>query len=181
MTNPSPLPAISRNLDMAMAMLPIKLDSIKARALVMKIVLQESLGIYRDQLERDGRNTVLGPALGLAQFERGGACTSLLNHAATRPLILSLLKAFDIRPTADAFWRALPANDVLALAAARVNLYWLPQALPAIDNANEGFEQYLAAWRPGAWSRGTPEKRQQLRHKWNGYHAQVNEFLRNDD
>jgi hypothetical protein len=38
-------------------------------------------------------------------------------------------------------------NDIVAASAARLLLYTLPQALPV--NAAEGWDQYIAAWRPG--------------------------------
>lgn len=166
-------------LDEGLSLLPAKFDSIKARALILKIVLQESLGIHRDQLERNGKNTVLGPALGLGQFERGGACTALLRHPVTKPHILSVLKRLGVEATPDAFWRALKVDDVLAMAACRINLMWLPQALPEIDDAHESHRQYVQAWQPGAWTRGDAEQRQELEKKWEKIHHEVNNYFRN--
>ena len=164
-----------------LALLPQRFDSIRARALILKIVLQESMGIYRDQLERDGRNTVLGPALGLGQFERGGACTSLLKHPVTKPYTHHVLKHFDIPITPDAFWRALKVNDTLAMAACRINLMWLPQALPDIDDEHESHEQYVQAWQPGAWTRGSKYMKDELLERWHRIHMEVNNYLRTGD
>lgn len=179
MSNAKLLRSLHRGpLEEGMALLPAKFDSLKARALILKIVMQESMGIYRDQLERNGKNTVLGPALGLGQFERGGACTSLLRHPVTKEHIRNVLRYFGIPATPDAFWRALATNDVLAMAACRINLLWLPQALPAIDDAEEGHKQYIQAWQPGAWTRGDNAQREELTAKWLRIHNEVNHYLR---
>lgn len=168
-------------LDEGLALFPQRFDSIKARALILKIVLQESMGIYRDQLERGGVQTVLGPALGLGQFERGGACTSLLNHGLTKPYALHLLKFFGIEPTPDALWRALKTNDTLAMAMCRLNLLWLPAALPAIDDEHESHRQYVQAWQPGAWTRGSVHMKEELLERWGCIHNEVNSYLRTGD
>jgi len=159
-------------------LLPAKLDSIMARSLILKIVMQESGGIHRDQLERNGKNTVLGPALGLGQFERGGACTGLLRHPATKALTEHVLDHYGIEATPDAFWRALANNDGLAMAACRLNLLWLPAKLPLVDNLEEGHRQYLEAWRPGAWDRGSAEQRLSLVRHWRRIHDEVNSYFR---
>lgn len=182
MSNKNLLNQLNRGpLDEGLSLLPAKFDSIKARALILKIVMQESLGIYRDQLERDGRNTVLGPALGLGQFERGGACTALLRHPVTKPHLLSVLKRLGVPATPDAFWRALKYDDVLAMAACRINLMWLPQALPDIDDADEAHHQYIQAWQPGAWTRGSAAMREELLERWQKIHLEVNNYFRNLD
>lgn len=164
-----------------LALLPARYDSIKARALILKIVLMESMGIYRDQLEANGKNTVLGPALGLGQFERGGACTSLLRHPVTRDHTRRVLDYYSVPNTPDAFWRALKTNDALAMAACRINLMWLPQALPALDDAHEAHTQYVQAWQPGAWSRGDAAKRADLLARWQRIHETVNNYFRTED
>lgn len=158
-------------------LLPARLDTVAARALILKIVLKESNGVYRDQLEANGKNTVIGPALGLAQFERGGACTALLKHPLTKADTLRVLAHYGVTATPDAFWRALAVNDGLAMAAARINLVWLPEALPAITDAAESHRQYVKAWRPGAWDRGSTADRQKLLERWQAIHTRVNEYL----
>ena len=164
-------------LTQGLALLPDKFDSIKARALILKIVLQESLGIYRDQLAKNGKNTVLGPALGLVQFERGGACTTLLRHPVTKPYIEHVLRYYGVPATPDAFWRALKDNDSLAMAAARINLLWLPKPLPEIHDAKESHAQYLEAWRPGAWFNGSRYMRDELEERWQRIHEEVNAYF----
>ena len=44
-------------------------------------------------------------------------------------------------------WEAMQYNDVLATIAARLLVFTLPGKLPA--TADEGWAQYVAAWRPG--------------------------------
>jgi len=40
-------------------------------------------------------------------------------------------------------------------------------------SAEEGASQlYLRAWRPGAYARGTPDKRAQLRAEWEDHHRE---------
>lgn len=168
-------------LTQGLARLPARYDSLRARVLILKIVLNESKGIYRDQLEKDGTNTVLGPALGLGQFERGGACTSLLRHPVTAQLTRNILGHYGVATTPDAFWRALKVNDALAMAACRINLLWLPQALPDIDDTHEGHLQYIQAWQPGAWTRGSTQARRNLTARWNRYHDEVNRYFRGLD
>ena len=48
-----------------------------------------------------------------------------------------------------ASWQAIEHNDVLACCFARLNLWWLPGALPTRTEPLKGWNQYLKAWRPG--------------------------------
>jgi hypothetical protein len=48
-----------------------------------------------------------------------------------------------------AVWGAIEHNDLLACGFARLNLWWLPAALPTRDQVDRAWEQYLEAWRPG--------------------------------
>lgn len=154
-------------------LLPAHMNTLPARAQMLKMCLQESLGIHRDQLEKGGKNVVIGPALGLWQFERGGACTALLKHAATKGFVRHLCAHFGIEANPDAVWRALKVNDVFAAAMARINLYWLPQALPDIHDEQGGFEQYIEAWQPGAFKRDPVG----VRKKWHLNHIDVIDYL----
>ena len=154
-------------------LLPSKMDSLRARAQMLKMALQESKGIYRDQLERAGRNTRLGPALGLWQFERGGACASLLKHPSTKGFARMLCDHFNVQANADALWRALPTNDVLAAAMARLNLYWHESPLPDVHDELGSFEYYIDCWRPGAYERNPVE----VRKNWAANHATVIDYL----
>jgi hypothetical protein len=60
---------------------------------------------------------------------------------------------YNIQPTPQALWEAMRYNDVVAAAAARLLFYILPDKLPLA--AEDGWNQYLAAWRPGKPHKGT--------------------------
>jgi hypothetical protein len=49
--------------------------------------------------------------------------------------------------TPAALWEAMKTNDLLGAIAARLLLYTLPQKLPT--GSVDGWNQYVAAWRPG--------------------------------
>lgn len=126
----------------ALKLLPAKMDSPAARAMVLTICLQESRLTHRAQIG--------GPAHGYAQFELGGV-RGVLAHAASKVHIRGVLAALDYPPdSTDAeCYAAIQHNDILAAAFARLLLYTLPQALPARNNTAGGLSQYLQAWRPG--------------------------------
>lgn len=154
-------------------LLPHQMNTLRARAILLTIGLQESRLADRDQLERNGRNTVLGPALGLWQFELGGV-RGVLRHRATKPYMDQLCEHYGLHPAASVVWRALKTNDTLAAAVARLNLWWSPWALPGLEDVDGAWEYYLNCWRPGAVKRD-PEG---LRAKWGRNHAAVLEYLR---
>jgi hypothetical protein len=125
----------------ALSLLPPAMDSTAARAFVIAICLQESELKARRQLPA-------GPARGYAQFERPGVA-GVLTHAASRQHALAVCHDLDIVPAQSAVHAALQYQDVLCAAFARLLLWTLPQPLPGRDEAPEGWEQYLSAWRPG--------------------------------
>lgn len=133
----------------ALVLLPAELDSPAARAMILAICLQESRLQHRRQIK--------GPARGYAQFELGGGVRGVLNHPATKPHIQRVLAALDYPPTADAArcWELIEHNDVLAAAFARLLLWTLPDRLPGRTEPNEGWDQYIEAWRPGKPHRDT--------------------------
>ncbi len=128
----------------ALGLLPSRLDSPAARAMVLAICLQESRLTHRRQIG--------GPARSYAQFEQGGGVHGVLTHPASKPLIKSVLTALDYDPASLEFacWTAIEHNDILCAAFARCLLYTLPDALPAQSNPEGGWGQYISAWRPGA-------------------------------
>jgi hypothetical protein len=125
----------------ALSMLPKQMDTQAARAMLLAIGLQESRFEHRRQIR--------GPARGYWQFEVAGV-RGVLTHPSTRRPITEVLhrleyklnEAVDLHPV-------LEHNDILAAAFARLNLWWLPKSLPAADQPVQGWEQYLASWRPG--------------------------------
>lgn len=155
----------------ALSLLPTEMDTPAARAMLVAIGLQESKFLFRRQKD-------YGPARSFWQFEKGGV-RGVLRHPSTRGHVIALLRAlrYDhlVAPATGQVANihvALEHNDVLACAFARLNLWWLPTALPAREQSNVAWSQYLEAWRPGkphvatwesfyseAWERITLEKR----------------------
>ena len=122
------------------SLLPPKLDTPQAKSMLMAIAMQES--------RWDERRQIGGPARGFWQFELGGV-KGVLNHPATKPLIRGVLDRLDYDYRPETSYIAIEHNDPLAFAYARLNLWWLPGALPERYEAQEGWDQYIEAWRPG--------------------------------
>lgn len=131
----------------ALALLPAAMDTPEARHMLLTIALQESALVHRHQ--HGG-----GPAVGFWQFEDAGV-KAVIRHQATRPHALTVLNILQYPENPYSVHLAVQHNDVLAAAFARLLLWALPQELPAIDDPVMGWDQYMAAWRPG---RPHPEK-----------------------
>lgn len=131
----------------AFSLLPTKMDTPEARAMLLAIGLQESRFEHRVQ--------VGGPAHGFWQFELGGGVRGVLNHPASKSAIVSILMTFDYDWMPDTSYDAIVHNDVLAVCYARLLLWTLPQSLPKRGEIQEGWNQYIAAWRPGRPHRET--------------------------
>lgn len=145
---------------------PERFDRPEARVLLMAIGFQESRFEHRCQLGSDGRY-MRSIARGFWQFESGGGVRGVMSHAATKEHASRLCYARRIPFVSASIHDALAWDDVLAAGFARLNLWWLPQALPAIDDPEEAWRQYISAWRPGA-----PK-----RHTWNSMHSRAREMV----
>ena len=121
-------------------LLPPKLDSLQAKAMMIAIAMQES--------RWDERRQIGGPARGFWQFELGGIKGVLLHHA-SRPIIEAVLDRLDYDHQPATSYAAIEHNDVLAFAYARCLLWTLPDPLPERNNPAGGWDQYTSAWRPG--------------------------------
>lgn len=128
-------------LDAAMALLPPSMDSLESRAMLYAIARQESRLQYRRQIG--------GPARGFWQFEQGGGVRGVVEHTSTRVLLLSVLEQLRYEPVVPVLYAVIEHNDILAAVFARLLLYTVPQKLPGPDDVEEGWRQYLWAWRPG--------------------------------
>jgi hypothetical protein len=126
----------------AFSLLPESMRSEKAAAMLLAIGLQESKFRHRAQIG--------GPALGFWQFEENGV-RGVLRHAATSEPAFNALRSlsYSDAPIIFAVHKSLCHNDVLACAFARLLLWTLPSGLADRDQPERGWEQYLAAWRPG--------------------------------
>ena len=122
-------------------LLPITMRSAQATAMLLTIGLQESRFVHRRQYRS-------GPARGFWQFERNGIA-GVLNHDATRVDLGVALQVLCYPATVDTCHAAVEHNDVLATIFARLLLWTVPQRLPARDEPNLAWNQYLRAWRPG--------------------------------
>jgi hypothetical protein len=135
----SPASANTDILSPALALLPAAMDTHAARVMLLAIGLQESGFAHRQQIG--------GPARGFWQFERGGGVTGVLTHRATHVLAAHVCDRLGVDPTPTAVYAALPINDLLACAFARLLLYTDPHPLPT--NAAGGWDCYARTWRPG--------------------------------
>lgn len=120
-------------------------DTLPARRILLAIALQESGLTHRRQVSADGRES--GPAASFWQFEKGGGCRGVLGHAAVAARMRKICIDFNVEATEQALWEAMRYQDIVAAAAARLLVYTLPGGLPL--NADDGWKQYLSAWRPG--------------------------------
>lgn len=126
-------------IDPAISLLTDRMSSRTGKVMLIAIALQESRAKYRAQIG--------GPARGYWQFERGGGTYGVLKHHASAAHAKRVCETLDIKAETYAVYDAIEYNDVLAAALARLLLWTLPQPLPA--TREEGWAQYIEAWRPG--------------------------------
>lgn len=131
----------------ALGLLPARMDTLAARAMLLAIGLQESRFEHRVQIG--------GPAHGYWQFEMGGGCAGVLRHPAVSKLMRGVCTERCVVPYVSNLYQAIVDDDILACCAARLLLYTLPDPLPAQNEREEGWRQYTEAWRPGAPHRHT--------------------------
>lgn len=128
-----------------LVLLPAKMDTIEARAMLVAINLQEN----PQRLEQQTG----GPARGDYQMERGGGVHGVLNHSAVKDLAAAACKSCGVSATEEAVYQAIGKDRVLAAALARLLLWADSNAMPALGDAEAAWTLYLSAWRPGAAKR----------------------------
>jgi len=123
----------------ALSLLPERMTSDPARAMLIAIALQESSLKHRAQIG--------GPARGLWQFEQIGV-SGVQHHHTTAEYSVGADRTFLYRP--ESIYSAIEHNDVLAACYARLLLWQCPDRLPSgrMDQ-DEGWRQYMKMWRPG--------------------------------
>lgn len=135
-------------------------DTVDARRFLLAIALQESGLANRRQVGVGGAE--VGPAASFWQFEQGGGCKGVLTHRLTAQRMQALCADFNVQATPPGLWEAMRYHDIIAAIAARLLIYTLPSKLPTTEN--DGWVQYVAAWRPGkphlqtwpgAWNKAT--------------------------
>ena len=157
----------------ALALLPAKMDTPAARVQMLATGLQESRFVDRRQLVGSPPRPA-GPAKSFWQAERGGGMVHGVRlHAATSAAAAHLYQVRGVPARDAAIWDAIEHDDVLAAGLARLLLWSDPGRLPKVGDADGAWSLYLRTWRPGAYERGTPEKRAALRRKWAGNYAQA--------
>lgn len=157
----------------AMALLPIGLDSAKARVMLLAIGLQESRFEHRRQLVGNPPQPT-GPAKSFWQGEQGGGMVHGVRlHADSCKPAATLYAARGVPQNDAAIWNAIEHDDVLAAGLARLLLWTDPLPLPAVNDEAAAWQLYLRTWRPGAWERGNSQQRADLRAKWARNHAQA--------
>ena len=150
----------------AYALLPGRMATASATAMLLAIGLQEArLEDRRQIVNRPGGGLGFGPARGLWQFEPGGGVAGVRGHRATAILAKQALIDRNVSPTATnrTVGDRLAEDDVLAAVFARLLLYTVPAPLPDLGDVDEGWRQYLEAWRPGKPHRST----------WDGFYARA--------
>lgn len=140
---------IAEHIAPGLKLLPDYMDTMSARAMLAAIGLQESRFEHRKQIG--------GPARGWWQFERAGIY-GVLTHSATKDIIADVCARLAIPPV-EIFCHELVAyHDALAACFARLLLWSLPYRLPAEEETDEAWRQYIEAWRPGKPHRATWNK-----------------------
>ena len=129
-------------LDIALALLPSRMDTPASRAMLLAIGLQESAFRHTRQMDS-------GPARGFWQFEQGGGVRGVLRHEATREQALRMCKLRGVFPAEGPVWGRLEHDPVLACAFARLLLWSDPEPLPAVGDEQAAWALYLRTWRPG--------------------------------
>lgn len=129
----------------ALALLGAKYDTMGARLMLLAIVLQESGGTTRDQADA---GHMLGPALGLAQFEVNGVA-AVLRHPSVAQAARALCQRRGVIASPSAAWAAMLTDDVLALGFARLLLYTDRAPLPEPGAVRVAWDYYQRNWRPG--------------------------------
>lgn len=138
---------------------------------MLTIGLQESRFIHRYQVV----NTpgVKGPARGFWQFESGGGVKGVMTHSATKAPLQAACQKLGVPFDRNTIWLSLEHNDDLAVVCARLLLYSDPKPLPEVKDVEGMWQYYLRNWRPGAYDRGSPTYKQELRKKWATHHTQA--------
>lgn len=129
-------------LPQALSLLPERLDSAEARAMVLAIGLQESE--FAARVQGGG-----GPAHGYWQFEKNGGVNGVLTTAGTLAMLRPVLHVLNYPPDVLTCYTAITHNDVLACCFARLLLWTVPGRLPGMHESDKGWHQYRDGWRPG--------------------------------
>lgn len=130
-------------IDPALALLPPRMDSQEAVALLVAIALQESGLKYRRQIG--------GPALGFLQWELPQVGL-VLRHPVVGPLARKVLAELVYEPgdpPHEHIHAAMEHNDILNAAFSRLLLWPDAAPLPKRGDVQGSLATHLRVWRPG--------------------------------
>jgi hypothetical protein len=130
----------------AYSLLPQRMESNAASAMLIAIAMQESRMKHRRQIR--------GPARSYWQFELGGVM-GVLRHRASAAHAQEVCDLLNVEASPSAVYTAIEHNDILAACMARLLLFTLPYSLPDEGDPEGGWNQYIDAWRPGKPHRNT--------------------------
>jgi hypothetical protein len=116
-----------------------------AARFMLAIAMQESGLTHRRQVLATGKEE--GPAASFWQFEKGGGCKGVLTHPGVEKHMKDVCVNYNVEPTPQGLWEAMRYQDIVASIAARLLIFTLPKGLP--QTADQGWLQYVDAWRPG--------------------------------
>ena len=127
-----------------MGLLPEKMRTPQAQAMLLAIGLQESG--FATTVQYGG-----GPAHSYWQFERGGGVKGVLGHPASKDLAAAVCKARGVAVDAMSVWQAMAKDQVLSAALARLLLWTDANPLPALlpSASDQAWAYYFRNWRPG--------------------------------
>ena len=109
----------------------------------------------------------------LGQRDKAAKASTDLTHSATKAPLQAACQKLGVPFDRNTIWLSLEHNDDLAVVCARLLLYSDPKPLPDVNDVEGMWQYYLRNWRPGAYDRGSPAYRQELRKKWATHHAQA--------
>lgn len=159
---------ISEVVEPALQLLPVGMDSPKARVLLLAIALQESRFEHRRQLVGNPPKPN-GPAKSFWQAEMGGGMVrGVRTHPKTAATVQQIIQARGVAHNDAAIWDAIEHDDVLACALARLLLFTDPKPLPEIGDVNGAWDTYARVWRPGKPHRAS----------WDALYAQAVEAVK---
>ena len=131
----------------ALDLLPSRMDTPEAKAMLIAMGLQESRFDHRKQLG--------GPAHGFWQFEKNGGVRGVIEHPVVGPILVPVLETLNYERLTTQCYEAIVHNDILACVFARLFLYTAPGRLPQQGEAELGWQNYVKTWRPGKPHRRT--------------------------
>src|SRR5437868_4082442 len=147
LATPMPLAAvIAKIINPGLAMLPLAMDSPRARLMLLTIGRQESKFKDRAQVLNGGGK---GPARGFWQFEQGGGVKGVMTHHATAGHAHRICAERGVPWERPNVWAALEQDDLLAVCFARLLLFSDPKPLPTVGEVQAAWKLYERTWRPG--------------------------------